>query len=218
MHIMHITRTLTPILAASLLVCAGLARLQAAPATDIPAKATLLGLLGNAQYSHAGGPFQPVARGARFEAGDVIQTAAGAAMDLDFGSELGTVRLTQLTTLVIEKWQGTGPGYELNLFLRDGEMLGRVVHPMVPARFQVKVNTGIGAIVEGQFRLDAKGYLVLLNGKAAYVHAPATGEPAAHTLTAPPAQYFAPASGVRPASADLVKEISNQWRSKLPKK
>src|SRR6185436_7463852 len=128
--------------------------------------------------------------------------------------ELGTVRLTELTTLVIEKWQGTGPGYELNLFLRDGEMLGRVVHPMTPSRFQIKVNTGVGAIVEGQFRLNSKGYLVLLDGKGAYVHTPITGEPAAHALTSPP-QYFSPSGGVRPAPPELVKEVNSQWRSKL---
>jgi hypothetical protein len=215
---MHITRALIPVLAAALIFNAGLAGLRAAPAASMPAKAVSKGLLGNAQFSRAGGPFQAVSPGVLFEAGDVIQTAAGAALDLDFGSELGTVRLTELTTLVIEKWQGTGPGYELNLFLRDGEMLGRVTHPMIPSRFQIKVNTGVGAIVEGQFRLNAKGYLVLLDGKGAYVHAPFGGEPVAHSLTAPP-QYFSPSSGgVRPAPPELVKEVNSQWRSKLPKR
>jgi len=216
---MHITRALIPVLAAALIFNAGPAGLQAAPATpaeSMPAKAISKGLLGKAQFSHGGGPFHPVARGVSFEAGDVIQTAAGAALDLDFGSELGTIRLTELTTLVIEKWQGTGPGYELNLFLRDGEMLGRVVHPMTPSRFQIKVNTGVGAIVEGQFRLNSKGYLVLVDGKGAYVHTPVGGEPVAHALTTPPS-FFSPSSGVRPAPPELVKEVNSQWRSKLPK-
>ena len=215
---MHITRALTPLLAASLIFTSGFAGLRAAPAAPVAPKAMLRGLLGNAQFARAGGPFQAVTHGASFEAGDVIQTAAGSAVDIDFGTELGTVRLTELTTLVIENWQGTGPGYQLNLFLRDGEMLGRVVHPMSPSRFQIKVNSGIGAIVEGQFRLNARGYLVLVDGKGAYVHAPITGEQTVHALTAPPAQYFAPASGVRAAPAELVKEVNNQWRSKLPKR
>ena len=70
---------------------------------------------------------------------------------------------------------------------------------------------------EGQYRIDSHGYLVLLDGKAAYVHVPPSGEPVSHKLQAPPATYFSPVEGVRPAPAALVKEVANQNRSKLPK-
>ena len=215
---MHTTHPLTHTVAAWMILAAVLAGPPAGFAAPMAAKAELRGMVGRAQYSHAGGPFQAVAKGAAFEAGDVIQTAGGSALDLDLGPGVGTVRLTESTTLVIEKWSAVEKSYELSLFLRDGEMLGRVARPADPSRFQVKVNSGIGAVVEGQFRLDAKGYLVLLDGKAGFVHVPSSGEPVAHALHAPPAQYFSPVGGVRTAPAELVKEVNNQLRSKLPKR
>ncbi len=214
---MHTTQSLSNTLAAWLILAGTLACPPAGLAATMAPKAELRGLVGHAQFSHAGGPFQAVAKGAAFEAGDVIQTAGDSALDLDLGAAVGTVRLTESTTLVIEQWSAVGNGYELRLFLRDGEMLGRVAHPAGPSRFQVKVNSGIGAVVEGQFRLDAKGYLVLLDGKAGFVHMPSSGEPVAHALSTPPAQYFSPAGGVRTAPAELVKEVNSQLRSKLPK-
>ena len=215
---MKTTRSLAQALTVSLILTLSLAAPPPGHAAPQAAKAELRGLLGRAQFSRAGGPFQAVVAGATFETGDVIQTAAGSAVALDLGAGVGTVRLTESTTLVIEKWWVAEHAYELNLFLRDGEMLGRVAHPTSPSRFQVKVNSGLGAIVEGQFRLDAKGYLVLLDGKAKYVQMPSGGEPTAHALNTPPAQYLPPVGGVRAAPAELVKEVNNQLRSKLPKR
>ena len=201
-----------------LALMAGLADGVAAPA---PAKALLVGLLGTAQYSRAGGPFIPVKKGAVFEAGDVIKTERGAAVDIFFGPLAGTVRMTESSTLVIEKSMANegreGAAFELNLSLREGEILGRVERSGGGSRFQVKVPVGLGAIVEGQFRIDARGYVVQLDGKSVFVHIPQTGEPVPHTLQAPPAVYFSPTEGVRPAPAALVREVTNQNRSKLPK-
>jgi hypothetical protein len=201
-----------------LALMAGLADGVAAPA---PAKALLVGLLGTAQYSRAGGPFIPVKKGAIFETGDVIKTERGGAMDIFFGPLAGTVRMTELSTLVIEKSVAAegrdGAAFELNLSLREGEILGRVERHGGASRFQVKVPVGLGAIVEGPFRIDARGYVVLLDGKCVFVHMPPTGDPVPHTLQAPPAAYFSPTEGVRPAPAALVREVTNQNRSKLPK-
>jgi len=186
-----------------------------------PAKAILTGLLGTAEYSHAGNAFVPVKKGTVFEAGDVIKTDRGSAMDVYFGPLAGTVRLTESTTLVIEKSTAAegreGAAFELTLNLREGEILGRVERHGGTSRFEVKVPAGMGRIAEGQFRIDARGYVVLLDGKAGFVHVPASGEPVPHTLQAPPATYFSPVEGVRPAPSVLVKEVANQNRSKLPK-
>ena len=196
----------------------GIADGVAAPAE---AKAPLVGLLGKAEYSRAGGPFIAVKKGTVFESGDVIKTESGAALDIYFGPLAGTVRLTELTTLAIEKSVAAGgregSTFELNLSLREGEILGRVERHGGGSRFQVKVPGGLGAIVEGQFRIDARNYLVQLDGKSVFVHVPASGDPVPHTLQAPPAVYFSPTEGVRPAPAALVREVTNQNRSKLPK-
>ena len=217
---MHMKRTRLQTLAVSLLLLALMTGIANGVVAAAEAKALLLGLLGSAQYSHAGGPFIPVKKGAIFEAGDVIKTDRGSAADIFFGPLAGTVRLTESTTLVIEKSitaEGRGgAAFELSLSLREGEILGRVERSGGTSRFQVKVPTGMGAIVEGQFRIDSRGYVVLLDGKAAYVHIPPSGEPVSHTLQAPPATYFSPVEGVRPAPAALVREVANQNRSKLP--
>ena len=219
---MQLKRTVLYSTAASLLLLAWMARIADASAAPAAAKAQLLGLLGTAQYSRAGGPFLPVKKGASFEAGDVIKTERGSAVDIFFGPIAGTVRLTESTTLVIEKsvvadGQLGAAAFELTLALREGEILGRVERHGGGSRFEVKVPAGLGRIVEGQFRLDARGYAVLLDGKAAFVHVPASGEPVPHTLHAPPATYFSPVEGVRPAPVALVKEVMNQTRSKLPR-
>jgi hypothetical protein len=214
-------RTRLQLLAVSLVLLVLMARIADGVAAPAEAKAPLLGLLGTAQYSHAGGPFVPVKKGAVFEAGDVIKTDHGSAVDIFFGPLAGTVRLTESTTLVIEKSAAAegrdGAAFELSLSLREGEILGRVERHGGTSRFEVKVPAGLGRIVEGQFRLDARGYAVLLDGKAAFVHVPASGEPVPHTLQAPPATYFSPVEGVRPAPAALVREVMNQTRSKLPR-
>ena len=218
---MHLKRAPLKNLAASLLLLALMAGIADGVAAAAEAKAPLVGLLGTAQYSRAGGPFVPVKKGAVFGAGDVIKTESGSAVDIFFGPLAGTVRLTESTTLVIEKSvvadERLGATFELNLSLRDGEILGRVERHGGVSRFQVKVPTGLVAIVEGQFRMDARGYVVLLDGKAVYVHVSRSSEPVPHTLQAPPAVYFSPVEGVRPAPTALVREVTYQNRSKLPK-
>jgi hypothetical protein len=219
---MHMKRIPRKTFAVSLLLLGLMAGIADGVAAAAEAKALLMGLLGTAEFSRASGPFVPVKKGAVFEAGDVIKTEKGSAMDIFFGPLAGTVRLTESTTLVIEKsvvaeGQLGAATFELNLSLRDGEILGRVERHGGGSRFQVKVPTGLGAIVEGQFRIDARGYVVLLDGKAVYVHVPPSGDPVSHTLKGPPAVYFSPVEGVQPAPAALVKEVSNQNRSKLPK-
>jgi hypothetical protein len=181
-------------------------------------RAEVRGLLGQAQFSRGGAAFVPVGKGVGFEAGDVIQTANGSAIDIDFGGMVGIVRLTESTAVVIERWTTAEGASELQLFVIDGEVLGKASRGAAGSRFLVKVNTGISAIVEGQYRVSAKGYVVLLDGKAVFAHVPAGGEAQAHSLNAPPAVYFSTAEGVRPAPEPLVKEVSNQWRSKLPKR
>ena len=216
---MHMTRSVATVSIA--LVLAGLtgwtSHLAAAP---VPVKAEVRGWIGRAQFSRAAGAFQPVKKNTVLEAGDIIQTASGSAVDIFLGDLAGTVRLTESSTLVIEKSVLTDPAaganFQVNLALKSGELLGRITPHGGASRFQVAVPAGIAAVVDGQFRIDSRGYFVLLEGKGVFVHAPATGEPTAHTLAAPPAVYFSPVEGVRTAPEPLVREVAGQTRSKLP--
>jgi len=186
-----------------------------------PIKAEVRGWLGRVTYSHAGGPFQPVKKGVTLETGDTLQTDSASAADIFLGDLAGTVRVTERSTLVIEqaivKDPTTGAAFEIKLALKSGELLGRVTAHGGGSRFQVAVPEGIGAVVDGQFRIDAKGYMVFLEGKGLFVHAPAGSEPVAHPLNAPPAIYFSPRTGVHPAPEELVREVAAQTHSKLPK-
>lgn len=178
--------------------------------------------LGKVSYARAGGSFQPVTRGTSLAPGDSLRTEVGSAVDVYLGELAGTVRVTERSTLVIEqavaKDPAAGGGFEIKLALKSGELLGRVAPHGGGSRFQVAVPVGIAAVVEGGFRVDARGYMVLLDGKGLFVHAPDDNtEPVAHSLTTPPAVYFSPRRGVNPAPAELVREVAGQTRSKLPK-
>jgi len=193
-----------------------------ANAADQPGLAKVTGILGQAQFSKAGGPWVPLGPGMVLRAGDVIQTGAGSAVDLHLGEIAGTIRLTEKTSLSLDKISAAGSapdaGFETQLSLRAGEVLG--LSKVVPrnSRLEIKTGSGIAQILEGRYRVDARGIVVVVEGKALFAHVPAAGEPSAHNLAAPPAVYFAPDYGIQPAPKDLVREVAGQMRSKLPRR
>jgi hypothetical protein len=179
--------------------------------------AEVRGVLGRAQYSTGGGPYQPLKSGAVLRPGDVVQTASQSALDLYLGPAAGTVRLTESATLSIDKMAVNDTSSDVELHLKGGEMLGKVSGTAGTSKFIVKTAGGFGAVVKGEFRFDARGYLVLLDGKALFVTTPDSGEPVANSLSAPPAVVYMPGSGVRPAPSELQKEVRRQAKVKLPK-
>jgi hypothetical protein len=206
--------TLTAVLA---LLFASLATAQAqAPA---PAEgAQVRGLLGRAKYSTAGGPSAELKGGTILHAGDSIQTASQSALDLDLGPGAGTVRLAASTLVSIEKLAVTGDGFDIELAVRNGELLGKGQKVPPGSKLVIKNAAGFGAVLEGHFRFDARGHVVLLEGKIIFVQiAAAGGEPVPYHLNAPPAIYWSPAEGMKLAPSVLTREVNNQTRSKLPK-
>jgi hypothetical protein len=181
------------------------------PSQSVP----VVGLLGLAQYAKAGGSYAPLKVGMVLQAGDQVQTATGSALDLNLGREIGTVRLLQSTTLRISALSAKTVGLDL----RGGEIVGQV-KKRPDTKFEVEVPGGIAGVVEGEFRLNARAYLVLLEGTAVFVEAPPMGDPVAHTLSGRSKPvYFSPTEhGVRPAPKELVREIRAQAKARLPKK
>ena len=127
-------------------------------------QATVTGLLGLAQVAHAGSPYAAVKVGTVLKIGDQIQTANGSAVDLSFGKSIGTVRLLQSATLEVTALSST----VVDLHLKGGELISRWKKQPAGSKFQVEVSAGIAGILEGEFRLDARGYLVLLEGAALF--------------------------------------------------
>lgn len=199
--------------------------LPIAPATGAdaqPGVAKVQAILGQAQFAKAGGAFTPLGPGMVLRPGDLVQTASDSAVDLYLGEIPGTLRMTQSTTLVVDKLMtrapdGT-PGFDVQLTLRGGELLGHSKPAPAGSRFEIKLSNGITHISEGRFRIDANSRVVVLEGKAVVAHVPPGGEAAVHTLTGPPGTYFAPLEGVQPVTKDLAREITKQMRSKLPRR
>lgn len=213
-----VTRIFTFLLFLSALIIAR----PAAAAESQPGKVTVRGILGHAQFARGNSPFAVLGPGMDLRQGDLIQTASKSAIELDFGDRIGTVRLTESAVLVLGKIGTTGTnsdaGPDILLELRSGELLGDAKRVPAGSRFEVKTPVGLAQVVEGQFRIDTQGYVVVVEGKVLFAHVPATGEPIASTLSAPPAVYFSPAEGVRPAPKPLAREVTKQLRAKLPRR
>ncbi len=174
-------------------------------------RAEVQGILGASTYSMGAGVPLPVRKGIAIPAGALVKTGRGSALDLYFGPEAGTIRLTENSTLWIEKLDGS----HTRLTLEGGSLVGWNTRIPANSEFQVKLPNGIVGIVEGKYRLDARSYLVLLNGSMVYAYTSGQGDPTPYRMKAPPAAYFSPVEGVKPAPPQLQKEVDLQSKGKL---
>jgi hypothetical protein len=197
------------------------AALLAAPAplhAETPAgRAEVRGLLGPATVTLPTGETRPLQAGEFLDAGATVKTGVGAAVELLFGAEPGMVRLTQKTTLTLNAINVAPEqkDFEVHLTLTEGTLLGRVANVPPTSKYRISIPGGIVGVVAGQFRVNAEGYHVLLDGTLVYVQLPATGDPVSHALKAPPEVYFSPSEGIRPAPVALVREVTTQFKARL---
>jgi hypothetical protein len=182
-------------------------------------KAQVWGIKGSATYGPAGEVGQRLNPGTVLPVGSIIQTAPGSAVDLHLGKDKGLLRITENTTLILEKLDlmqpGTSNTVEVQLQLQAGSILADVKRLLPGSKYQVKVSNGLVGIRDGQFRINSQGFVVLLNGGLAVVHIPSVGEPHPYTLTAPPAVYFSPLEGVKEAPPPLAQEVQKQLNARL---
>src|SRR6266705_3408622 len=99
-------------------------------AQTVPGKAEVRAIKGVAVYSTGGGPSMPLKVGTVLGPGTVVKTGAGSSVDLFLGNSAGVVRLTENTTLGLDKVTLTDTGadtaVEVQLNLPEGTMLGNV--------------------------------------------------------------------------------------------
>ena len=182
------------------------------------------GVMGSASYGPANSTTSPLilGKGAAVPIGAVVKTGPGSAVDLAFSHNMGVVRVLQNSTLSLDKFsvpESSAPGaIELQLNLMAGTMAGFGQKPSPSARCQIKVAHGIADVSGAKYRLDAQGYLVLLEGTAMFVLVPPSGEPVPFELKAPRALYFSPVEGVRAAPDELVREVTWQMKGQLRKR
>ena len=176
--------------------------------------AEVSGVFGSA-FANTGAADSPVRTGTKFTAGTTVRTDSGAAMDLFLGDEAGVIRLTQNTTLRIERLADTNGQADIYLHLQRGTVLGNGSQASIGSRYQIKTAVGVASLGSSAVRLHAEGYLVVMSGAAHFAHVPASGEAKLHGLNAPPPVYFSPSEGVKPAPKELVREVVNQSKARL---
>jgi hypothetical protein len=182
-------------------------------------QAVVRGLAGSAVYSMAGSAETPLRAGTILPIGSTIRTGPGSAVDLAFGATAGVVRLLQNSMLSLEKFDVPDPRpgapIELRLNLLEGTMAGFGQKAASNSKYRVKVSRGIADVGGTKYRISAEGYLVVLEGTALFAFVPASGEPVPFELRAPSPVYFSPVEGVRPAPAELEREVLFQTKGQL---
>jgi hypothetical protein len=209
---LNVVPKLTSLLAGAML----LSMTTRLPADTQPGKITVVGLKGTASASAPGSSPAPVKMKDIYGPGTTIKTDKASSVDLFFGSTLGTMRLEESGTLVIDKFTLTDTGADtiadVQLNLPEGTMLGNVNKLSAASKYEIKVPRGVAGIRGTTLLASAAAYFVLLEGALVYVDVPPGGNPTPYTLQAPPAVYFSPLEGVKPAPDDLINSV----RLRLP--
>lgn len=179
-----------------------------------PGKAKVKSIKGSASYALPGEPTKPLKVGTVLTTGSVVKTDARSSVDLFLGNSAGVVRLTENSVLALDKLALTDTGadtvVDIQLHVPEGTIVGNVNKLASASRYQIKMPNGIAGIKGTQFRASANGYMVLLQGTLVYAYVPPSGDPVPYTLSGPPAVYFSPQEGVRPAPIELVREVQKQ--------
>jgi len=180
-----------------------------------PGKLQVVAMKGTASAFAAGGSPAPVKIKDIYGPGTTIKTDKNSSVDLWFG-RLGTMRLEESGTLIVDKFTLTETGADtvadVQLNLTEGTILGNVNKLSAASKYEIKVPRGVAGIRGTTLLASAAAYFVLLEGALVYVDVPPGGNPTPYTLQAPPAVYFSPLEGVKPAPEDLINSV----RLRLP--
>ncbi len=150
------------------------------------------------------------------KAGATVETGPASTVDLFLGKSTGMLRVTENTTLVIDKFLMTDTGadtvVDVQVNVPQGTILGDVHKLATASKYEIKVPNGLAGIRGTKYRISSTGYIVLLEGTLVFVHtAPGSTNAVPYTLKAPPPVYFSPIEGVKPAPKTLIEECQGQW-------
>ena len=183
-------------------------------------KAEVRAITGRAAYSTGGAPFMDLKVGTVLYSGTTIKTAPGSSVDLFMGNSAGVVRVTESTTLALDRLTLTDTGADIvtetQLDLREGTILGNVNKLSAASRYEIRTPNGVAGIRGTRFQISASSFIILLEGTMVFVHVQ-NNVPQAHVLRGPPAVLYAPNEGVRPAPPDLVRDFNDRFPKVEPK-
>lgn len=200
-------------------VAVGLAVLGVAThlfANTQPGKIEVKAVRGQATSYIPGGTPTPLKAGATLSPGTTVKTGKESSVDLSLGRPAGTIRVEENTTFTIDKFTLTDTGadtvVDAQLNLPEGTILGNVNKLSAASKYEIKVPNGVAGIRGTRFLASANAYFVLLDGALVFVHVPPGGNPTPYTLQAPPAMYFSPLEGVKPAPEDLRLNVERRFQ------
>jgi hypothetical protein len=137
----------------------GTTHVQAVPQMN---EAQVRGVRGTANYStDRGANWRDLKVGAKLKQNSIIRTAPGGTVDLYLGDNGPVVRVTENTTVGIDRltYDKTGAEtiIETQLDLRSGRILGNVKHLAQASKYEVKTPQGVAGIRGTRYDISADG-------------------------------------------------------------
>lgn len=177
-------------------VLVGMLALASAQAVEM-GKAVVRSVRGAADYSEGGGAWMPLAAGMTLKAGAVVKTGNDSSVDLFLDQNGPLVRLTENTTLGLEKlcFEPTGADtvIETQLDLKAGKIVGIVKKLAATSKYEVKTPSGVAGIRGTEYVISATGEVQVVSGSVVVVYVKADGSVVTQVVNA--GQKFDPATG-----------------------
>ena len=166
-------------------------------------RAKVRAVQGDAQYkANPAADWAALKTGAVLNPGAVVETGRGSHVDL-FLEEMGSVvRITESTTMGIDKLNyskiDNEQVIETELNLKSGTILGNVKKMAAASRYDVKIPNGVCGIRGTEFKISANGVVYVVSGTIRVTYTPIGGQPIVRDVQA--GQVFIPpaAAGEQP--------------------
>ncbi len=197
-----ISRMMGSVIAVAAFVC--VTHVEAAPQMN---DAIVRGVRGTANYStDRGSNWRDLKVGTKLKQNSVIRTAPGGQVDLFLGDNGPVVRVTESTTMGIDRLtvdnSGTEKIIETQLDLRAGRILGNVKHLAAASKYEVKTPQGVAGIRGTRYDISADGRVTLTEGSSVVVYV-IGGRTSTGTVTGPGTIRPPTAAGGQPIMSPL---------------
>ena len=154
-----------------------------------PQKAQVRAVRGSAQVSlDKGQTWKSAKVGMSLNEKSLVKTAPSAQVDLFLGDNGPVVRVTEDTTLGIDKLDMENTGVEkiieTQLDLKNGRILGNVKKLAASSKYEVKTPVGVAAIRGTEYDIRSDGRISVVSGTVVLVIISATGVPSTITINA----------------------------------
>ena len=188
---------------------------QAAPEQG---KAVVRTVRGSANYStDRGANWKALKVGTSLNQNSVVRTAPGSVVDLFLGDNGPVVRVTEDTTLGIDRLTidraGVDKVIETQLDLRNGRILGNVKRLAAASKYEVKTPHGVAGIRGTRYDIRSDGTVIVTEGQVVVVYI-VDGQ--AYTATGNAGDTLRPPTPgtrqvlVSPTPPNVISEINSQ--------